>query len=359
MTGPDAPTAQLPPNPPPPPPPPNRLTRSGSDRMFAGVAGGIARHLDVDPVLVRLAFVVLTIFAGSGVLLYAVLALVVPAEDAPAGRPSDSALSKGAIVLLVLIACVALPFAGGGLLFFAPGLVVLALLAVGVVLIVRALTGDDASARQVLLALLAVAGALVLGFGAAAATAFGAGTVVAIVVVALGVALTVGGLLGGARWLVLPALAMAIPVGLVVAADVDLRGGVGNREVRPAAATDLQPSYKIGVGRLAVDLRDVPFQGRTDLKLHAGMGRIELVVPRDVCVQTVADIDMGDVDVLGRHSSGVDVGLDQRPQPRLSRPLLVVDADAGLGQIVVSHRPLDRGYRYDRGSEDQPACRAS
>ena len=38
--------------------------------MVAGVAAGIGRYFDVDPVIVRIAFIVLSVFGGSGVLLY-------------------------------------------------------------------------------------------------------------------------------------------------------------------------------------------------------------------------------------------------------------------------------------------------
>src|SRR5919206_204166 len=46
-----------------PPPAPRRLHRSADDRVLTGVAGGIAEHLGVDPVLVRLAFVALAALA--------------------------------------------------------------------------------------------------------------------------------------------------------------------------------------------------------------------------------------------------------------------------------------------------------
>jgi phage shock protein PspC (stress-responsive transcriptional regulator) len=57
-----------------------RLRRSATDRKVAGVAGGLGRHLDIDPVLLRVAFVVLTFFGGAGVLLYAAAWLLVPDE---------------------------------------------------------------------------------------------------------------------------------------------------------------------------------------------------------------------------------------------------------------------------------------
>lgn len=59
-----------------------RLLRSRSDRMIAGVAGGIARYLAVDPVIVRLIFVLLA-FSGPALLFYPVLWLVMPEEPEP------------------------------------------------------------------------------------------------------------------------------------------------------------------------------------------------------------------------------------------------------------------------------------
>ncbi len=57
-----------------------RLRRSVDDRKVAGVAGGLARHLDVDPLILRVAFVVLAFFGGAGLLLYGACWLLVP-ED--------------------------------------------------------------------------------------------------------------------------------------------------------------------------------------------------------------------------------------------------------------------------------------
>ena len=70
-----------------------RLRRSVTDRRVAGVAGGLARHLDVDPIIVRVALVVLVFFGGSGLLLYAAGWLLVPEEgtaDQPLGLDERS-----------------------------------------------------------------------------------------------------------------------------------------------------------------------------------------------------------------------------------------------------------------------------
>jgi phage shock protein C len=58
-----------------------RLIRSTTDRKVAGVAGGLARYFEIDPTFVRLAFVVLALLNGIGVLFYLVLWLVIPDEQ--------------------------------------------------------------------------------------------------------------------------------------------------------------------------------------------------------------------------------------------------------------------------------------
>lgn len=61
-----------------------RLFRSRSDRMIAGVAGGMAAYLGTDPLFVRLGFLALSLINGLGVLIYLVLWLLVPNEDSAA-----------------------------------------------------------------------------------------------------------------------------------------------------------------------------------------------------------------------------------------------------------------------------------
>ncbi|MEI6681417.1 MAG: PspC domain-containing protein [Bacteroidota bacterium] len=55
-----------------------RLYRSQTDRKFAGVAGGLGEYFVMDPLLVRLAFVVLALAGGGGFLIYIVLWIVTP-----------------------------------------------------------------------------------------------------------------------------------------------------------------------------------------------------------------------------------------------------------------------------------------
>ncbi len=57
-----------------------RLVRTQDDRMVGGVCGGLARYFDVDPVLVRLAFVLFTLAGGAGPLIYLVLLILMPLD---------------------------------------------------------------------------------------------------------------------------------------------------------------------------------------------------------------------------------------------------------------------------------------
>ncbi|MCL2780312.1 MAG: PspC domain-containing protein [Actinomycetia bacterium] len=86
-----------------------RLRRSGSERVFGGVAGGIAEHLGLSPALVRVAFVLLAAAAGLGVTLYAAFWIVLPvAPDAPPGRvPAWLGYPVAAIVGVGSLAAVA------------------------------------------------------------------------------------------------------------------------------------------------------------------------------------------------------------------------------------------------------------
>ncbi|MEQ6902851.1 PspC domain-containing protein [Nocardioides sp. YIM 152588] len=77
-----------------------RLRRSTTNRKIAGVAGGIARHFDIDPVIVRVAFVVLVFFGGGGLLLYAACWLLVPQDD---GSEAPVRLDERTRVIALLV----------------------------------------------------------------------------------------------------------------------------------------------------------------------------------------------------------------------------------------------------------------
>ncbi|WP_162605771.1 PspC domain-containing protein [Jiangella aurantiaca] len=124
------------------------LRRSRSDRVVAGVLGGLGRRLGIDPVVLRIATVVLSIFGGVGVLLYAIGWLVVPAEDEDRSI-LDQALGRGenrrtgTVPLALLLAGVGL-IAGIGIIAGTwDGGVLLLLAVMGVYLLLRRRADDD------------------------------------------------------------------------------------------------------------------------------------------------------------------------------------------------------------------------
>ena len=57
-----------------------KLYRSRSNRMLAGICAGIANYFNVDPTIVRLVFVVMALAGGPGLIVYLILALIIPEE---------------------------------------------------------------------------------------------------------------------------------------------------------------------------------------------------------------------------------------------------------------------------------------
>ena len=59
-----------------------KLYKSSTNKMLAGVCGGIAEYFGVDPTWIRLALVIFSMTGGAGVLAYIVAALIIPDEPA-------------------------------------------------------------------------------------------------------------------------------------------------------------------------------------------------------------------------------------------------------------------------------------
>ena len=325
-----------------PQPAPRRLYRSKNDRVLGGVAGGLAEYFGIDPIITRLAFVGLTFAGGAGILLYLAALLLVPQEGETGPRSTAGRIATVAGVVVLCIAAAALFDGGwgwdGGLLASALCLGLLGAaawwLATGQS---AAGSGRDVARRIGLgLALLAVCFALAVGAFWAAAT--GGGTGVAIIVIAAGLTMVGAAFTGGARWLILPALAVALPAALVAAADIDTRGGIGDRTYRPVSAQQVRDRYELGMGQLVVDLRqaDLP-PGDRHLALRVGAGQAVVIVPRDVCVASTAKVGAGEVRLFQLRNAGVDVDFDEQPPAPASRPRLVVDADLGVGSLQVRH----------------------
>jgi phage shock protein PspC (stress-responsive transcriptional regulator) len=297
------------------------LLRSRDDRVLWGVAGGLADHLGFNATLVRVAFVLVTLFGGAGVLAYLVLAVALPEDDGTGQPVGESAWARlGKVVLVCILVAIALGVAAG----------------------------------------LAAISAWV--------TATGHGTVVAVLVIALGVALVAAAFAAGIRRRVTPpllvlALVLGIPAGAIAAAGIKIDGSIGQRTYTPTVAADLPADgYKLGTGQLVVDLRELPWApGQTiTASAHLGIGQMIVSVPSNVCVVGHATGKAGELIVAGDVSQGVDPQVDQGT-PTSNAPRLDLNADIQLGQMIVTDEDPNvidsRGADYDHHTQEAAAQR--
>jgi phage shock protein PspC (stress-responsive transcriptional regulator)/predicted membrane protein len=265
--------------------------------MIAGVCGGLGRYLDVNPVLYRVGFVVLTFLGGAGLLIYAACALVIPNEGEKESIASD-VLRNHRQRPFALIGLVLAAIAGIALLshisirFHSDGFWVAVLLVGGILIWAQARSaaapGEKTRRRSVFWILLAAVGALILA-------ALIAATVVAVMF---------------AR----------------------LAHGVGDRHYTPVSASALRHDYQVGIGDLDLDLSRVSLPpGTTRIHIEAGIGHVRITVPRDVTVRTKTHVTWGDAELLGHDESGHNVRADVGPEDGA----LQLDTRVGIGQIEV------------------------
>jgi phage shock protein C len=69
---------------------PKKLYRSQKDKIIAGVCAGLAKYFEIDPILIRGAFLLLALINGAGLILYLILAVIVPKEPDQDSKTDDS-----------------------------------------------------------------------------------------------------------------------------------------------------------------------------------------------------------------------------------------------------------------------------
>ena len=347
-------------------PPPSqgvrRLTRSSSDKLIGGVAGGLGRYFGVDPILFRIAFVVLVFAGGVGVLAYVGLLAFVPADDDSRvfGARRDANVI-GAVLLGLLVVLILGPPA----FFIGPALIPIALL-IGIGMLLWRAAGGAPPGGDPGRIIARAAIALVIGIAAVGGfaavfllAAVGGGTTLAVLAILAGVALVVAGLSGGARWLIAPALVLVLPLAIVAAADVTVDGGIGERHYRPATMAELRPDYELGMGEMIVDMRDVDLPaGTTRMRVEVGVGHTVVRVPEDACVSSDVQIGAGHAQVLDRSNDGLDVDFTQAASPTGDSPKLELEGHVGIGalEVVRGDDPLPRRGMWDAAELSGPAC---
>jgi phage shock protein PspC (stress-responsive transcriptional regulator) len=308
---PPAPPALDPPfyGPPPPPPPPGpplrgQLRRSTTDKVIGGVAGGLARYSGIDPLLWRVGFVALAFAGGTGVLVYLLLWLLMPAAPSAPGAPAG-------------VPVAAEPAIPAGPRSPVPGVTLAAvLISVGVLALLSRLTDWDPGPQVFIGTAL-----LVVGLGLVAA-AFSGGRRAKGGLIALGVVLSVALL-----------FASAAPWN-------DVRGGFGDRTWRPTTAAAVNPAYDGGVGDVRLDLSRVDVSELDEeirTTMHAGIGDVDIVLPSDADVRLEVHDGIGDVTVdMDEAAPGFYPGEGRGPWVNDGFAEIELTVNAGVGDVEVS-----------------------
>ncbi len=347
------------------------LRRSVTDRKIAGVCGGLARHLDLDPTLVRVVMVVLAVFGGAGLVLYAALWLLVPEEGLDRGVIPVRESARNTVIVVALVLAVLLTVPAG---LDGDGGVAVPVVLAGLILAAVLLSRDSSRApADSDAAPPDRSGATHPTPGGASSAAIRRqrrgplwfGTSIATIALAVGILGLVdvaGATVPDAAY---PALALAVIGGfLVLGAFVGRAGGLialglitvlvlvgtwvaeptfsGQRDLleRPVTAAQLDALYDVPAGRAEIDLTGIAdleeLDGRS-LAVEVNAGEIVLVVPEGLEVDLDARVSAGgEIATPGLNRDGWDVSVDRIIQTDVEpRAVLRADLKVGFGRIEV------------------------
>jgi phage shock protein PspC (stress-responsive transcriptional regulator) len=292
--------------PPPPPGPPVRpqLRRSRTDKILGGVSGGLAEYSGIDALLWRVGFVALALAGGTGVVVYLLLWLLMPAGPPAYGLPAEQKQQQVK--------------APPGPRSPVPGLTIAALLIVmGVLALITRIGGWDLGPRAFFGSAL-----LVVGLGLVAA-AFSRGRTAR------------GGLI---------ALGIVLSLALVTASTLPwngARGGVGDRTFRPVTDAQVRDVYRNGVGDMTVDLSRVDvsdLDAPITTRIEHGVGDVDITVPRDADVRLSIESGLGSIDAFDQGSveRGFFPGSGSGSWVDDGRAELNIVVHSGVGDVEVS-----------------------
>jgi phage shock protein PspC (stress-responsive transcriptional regulator) len=338
-----------------------RLRRSTTDRRVAGVAGGLARHLDIDPVIVRVTLVVLVFFGGAGLLAYVALWLLVP-EDTDSSAPLglDDRNRGIALVVVGVVAVLAMLGDWSGAFWFPWPLIVVGLLGLWIYSRARsperrAGTYPEAATAYpayppyapqpvprrrgpilfwFTLALIAV-GIGTLGIIDVAGTDVADAAYPALALATTGLMLVVGAFWGRAGGLILVGLVAGVAT---LGATASSQWERDDRVVAPTSASQVEDEYHMNGGRFVLDLSQVDdvedLDGR-DLEVHGGVGDVEVIVPDDMDVSAQADVGVGASRIFDREGGGFGTSRTGYLDGGADVPVLSLHVDMGVGHVTV------------------------
>lgn len=366
------------------------LRRSRDQRMIAGVAGGIAAHLGVEPAVVRVVAAALALLGGAGVLLYLVAWAALPDAD---GSPVIARLDPDRGGLGPVVAFVAI--AVGGALLLVSGdwpaahlgaAVFLVLIGLGALSWQRTLSaarpaavtvaapdppsheppypgppGDAGTTAPIVppppppppavppgprhrgpsITLITLSAVLVLIGGSALLDALGVldaspGVVAALALALIGGGLVAGAWLGRAGGLVPIGILLAAALAAIVALDLPARGGIGQRDWDPGTPAEVRSEYRLAIGEGRLDLSGLELDDETiRTRVRQGVGHLIITLPPGATYHVDARTGAGRLEVLGRDEEGDDSQIVATTPPRAGAPRIEVEARLGAGKLEV------------------------
>lgn len=342
--------------------------------MVAGVCSGVARYLNVDPVVLRILVAAFTIVGGAGLIMYLAAWFLLPSDDADKSVAAhwfklDENEESVRIVGLVVAAVIAV--AGGtgmvGGAWDTP-LSWFALVALGAlyIFVIRprqkqrkpeeslhtfapgsTVAKPQATVREprdpwsptltlvTIFTSVAVAGTLALYAtqNPEASISFAAYVMAVLVVVGLG--LVVGAWFGNGGILI--GIGAVLAVMLAVSSAIPT-AGIGNRTYRPVDSQSVSADYRLGVGQLTVDLTDVADPARLAgerIDITNSVGRTEVIVPDGLNVEVVASITGGEIRLFNRKENGDDIMMRYPPEdPTAPTTTIVVHNTFGDIEVI-------------------------
>lgn len=368
------------------PPPRPSLVRPREGRVLAGVAAGLADHLNISVALVRIAVVISVFFGGAGIIGYLAGWLLIRNEDEPEAIANRLArnLGSGYAWLGVILLAIGFAVIADNVFFLRGGWTwALILIVVGYLLYRGDIPRPSASpptgppspadpGREVAAPAVpprppSILGRLTVG---TALLAIGALAVadnllpgldarprhyLALATLVLGLGLLVGAFLGHARWLTLVGVFLLVP-GLFGSplAEYDWQRGLG-RYLQPAIPAELSSSYDLGLGRYVFDLTRLEWREGTVIPLRVDLGAGEIVVrvPPDVAIQGRAEVGAGRISAPGMHRSGAGDLLLDLDVPGTTG-IVTVDLEVGAGSVEIYY--VEPAFAEDECEWDPDAC---